>query len=108
VKAWFREKAADDSHQPALALQNMEAAKRIVEQGYGITIIPETAVRREIEAGLLKRLQVEEFDLSVDYHLFYFKGKVLSRAAEAFLETLCDLKVFSNGENLRGKPWKNP
>ena len=79
----------------------MEAAKRIVEEGYGVTIIPTTASQREIETGMLKHLDVEEFDLTVDYGLFYPKGRIFSRAAEAFLETLCTIGIFSHGENLR-------
>jgi DNA-binding transcriptional LysR family regulator len=86
----------------------MEAAKRIVEEGYGVTIIPATAARREIDAGLLKRLDVEGFALTVDYGLFYPKGRLFSGAAEAFLATLCNLGIFSHGENLRGHPWRTP
>ena len=101
VKRWFQENATDDFPHQTLSLANMEAAKRIVEEGYGVTIIPTTASQREIETGLLKRLDVEEFDLTVDYGLFYPKGRIFSRAAEAFLETLCTIGIFSDGENLR-------
>jgi DNA-binding transcriptional LysR family regulator len=101
VKRWFQENATDDFPHQALSLANMEAAKRIVEEGYGVTIIPTTASQREIETGMLKHLDVEEFDLTVDYGLFYPKGRIFSRAAEAFLETLCTIGIFSHGENLR-------
>ena len=106
VKRWFHENAGDDFPHQTLSLANMEAAKRIVEEGYGVTIIPATAARREIDAGLLKRLDVEGFALTVDYGLFYPKGRLFSGAAEAFLATLCGLGIFSHGENLRGHPWK--
>ncbi|MFH1017156.1 MAG: LysR family transcriptional regulator [Pseudomonadota bacterium] len=106
VKRWFQENAGGDFPRQTLSLANMEAAKRIVEEGYGVTIIPATAARREIEAGLLKRLDVEGFALTVDYGLFYPKGRFFSGAAEAFLETLYGLGIFSHGENLRGNPWK--
>ncbi len=79
----------------------MEAAKRIVEEGYGVTIIPSSAARREIESGLLKCLAVQGFDLTVDYGLFYPKGRLFSRAATPFLETLYTLDIFSHGKNLQ-------
>lgn len=106
VKRWFRENAGDDFPRQTLSMANMEAAKRIVEEGYGVTIIPATAARREIKAGLLKRLNVEGFSLTVDYGLFYPKGRLFSGAAEAFLTTLCSLGIFSHGGNLCGQPWR--
>ena len=106
VKKWFQENAADDFPRQTLSLANMEAAKRIVEEGYGVTIIPSSAACREIEAGLLKRLRVTDFDLTVDYGLFYPKGRPFSRAADAFLEVLCGLGIFSHGANLRSRPGK--
>jgi len=100
VRKWFQEKAADDFPRQALSLANMEAAKRIVEEGYGVTIIPETAALREIASGLLTRLDVRGFDVTVDYGLFYRRERALSRVAESFLETLSPLGIFSHGANL--------
>jgi DNA-binding transcriptional LysR family regulator len=102
VKRWFQANAGGNFPYQTLSLANLEAAKRTVEEGYGMTIIPATAARREIEAGLLKRLNVEKFALNVDYGLFYPKGRLFSRAVEAFLETIRNLGIFSHGENLRG------
>lgn len=103
VQKWFRKNAAGDFPRQTLSLANMEAAKRIVEEGYGVTIIPTSAARREIEAGLLARLNVKKFDLTVDYGLFHPTGRIFSRAAEAFLEVLCGIGVFSHGGNLRAR-----
>ena len=103
VKRWFQANAGGNFPHQTLSVANMEAAKRIVEEGYGVTIIPTTAARREIEAGLLKRIEVENFALTVDYGLFYARGRLFSRTTEAFLETICNLGIFSHGENLRGR-----
>jgi DNA-binding transcriptional LysR family regulator len=103
VKQWFQANAGGNFPHQILSVANMEAAKRIVEEGYGVTIIPATAARREIEAGLLKRLDVEDFALTVDYGLFYARGRLFSRTTEAFLETVCNLGIFSHGENLRSR-----
>ena len=81
VKRWFQQNATADFPHQTLSLANMEAAKRIVEEGYGVTIIPAIAAQREIDAGLLKRLTVEGFDITVDYGLIYPKGRLFSRAA---------------------------
>jgi len=101
VKRWFQKNGTNKFPHQTLSLANMEAAKRIVEEGYGVTIIPATAAQREIAAGLLKRLNVTGFDLTVDYGLFFPKGRILSRTAAAFLETLCHLGIFSHGAMLR-------
>lgn len=101
VKRWFLENAAAEFPRQTLSLANMEAAKRIVEEGYGVTIIPTSAARREIDAGLLKSLNVAGFNLNVDYGLFHLKGVPFSRAAEAFLEVLCGSGVFSHSADLR-------
>jgi DNA-binding transcriptional LysR family regulator len=103
VKKWFQENTADVFPRQTLSLANMEAAKRIVEEGYGVTIIPTSAACREIEAGLLKRLRIVDFNLTVDYGLYYPKGRRFSRAAEAFLEVLGGLGIFSHCKNLRNR-----
>ena len=84
-------------------LENVEAAKRIVEEGYGITIIPESAVGRDIRSGLLKSLDLETFDLFVDFYLFHLKGKVFSKAAETFLKMLSAVRILSHTENLKDR-----
>lgn len=101
VRQWFQKNATKRFPHQMLSLANLEAAKRIVEEGYGVTIIPTTAARREIDAGLLKRLPVRGFDLTVDYGLFFPRNKRFSRAAEAFLETIHQLGIFSHGERLK-------
>jgi DNA-binding transcriptional LysR family regulator len=50
----------------------------------GITIIPEVSIRRELHAGLLRRINLDGFDLSFDYYLFYKKGKIFSNAVGLF------------------------
>ena len=89
-----------DYPKKSIELQNVEAAKRTVVEGYGITITPEIAVRREIHLGLLKSIALVGFDLYFDYYLFYLKGKTFSKAAEAFIEMVSGFNLFSNPENL--------
>jgi hypothetical protein len=51
--------------------------------------------------GVLKAIEVEGFELSVDFCLFYFKGKILSRAAMTFLKMLYDTHRLSHSENMK-------
>jgi DNA-binding transcriptional LysR family regulator len=79
----------------------MEAAKRMVEEGYGITVFPEAAVKREISAGLLKRLRLEGLDLATSYYLLFLKSKKPSRAVEAFQKMLLNSPLLSHSKNVR-------
>jgi len=101
VKKWFQQKVGKNYPKRSIELQNIEAAKRTVIEGYGITIIPEISIRRELHVGLLKRINLDEFDLSFDYYLFYKKGKVFSKAIKAFLEILIKFRLLSHSDNLK-------
>ena len=103
----FEKMVGRDYPKKSIELQNVEAAKRTVVEGYGITITPEIAVRREIHLGLLKPIDLAGFDLYFDYYLFFLKGKTFSKAAEAFIELVSGIKLFSNPENLSKSLIKN-
>lgn len=80
-----------------IEVQNVETAKRLVEGGYGVTIIPEIAVRRELEAGWLKHVVLEEgLDLKASYYLLYPRKRPLSRYATAFLNLLPETIALTN------------
>ena len=102
VKRWFEKHLGRNSPGKSIALENVEAAKRMVEEGYGITAMPQSAVKREIDMGVLKALAVDGFELFVDFYLFYFKGKIFSRAAMTFLKMLYDTRRLSHSENMKG------
>ncbi|MBW2178310.1 MAG: LysR family transcriptional regulator, partial [Deltaproteobacteria bacterium] len=78
VKDWFEANVGKNYPRQSIELENIEAAKRAVGEGCGITIIPERAARREIDAGLLKRVYLDEFDISVDYYLSFHKKRTFS------------------------------
>jgi DNA-binding transcriptional LysR family regulator len=87
VKKWFR-KTIGAYPEKSFELENVEAAKRIVEDGYGITIVCEKAAEREIKEGRLKTVLVEDFSIAFDVYLFFLKGKTFSMASKAFLSAL--------------------
>jgi DNA-binding transcriptional LysR family regulator len=101
VKEWFDKFSRQKFPYRSIELQNLEAAKRTVIEGYGITVTPEIAVRREIHLGLLKQLHLKDFSLWFDYYVLISKGKIFSKASQAFMEMLADFKLLSEAENLK-------
>ena len=100
VKGWFEANIGRDYPKRSIELENIEAVKRAVTEGCGITIVPERAVRRELDSGLLKRIYLDDFGLSVDYHLSFLKKKSFSRATIAFLELLPELQMLNQADDL--------
>jgi DNA-binding transcriptional LysR family regulator len=71
---------------PALELGNIEAVKKAVEAGLGISIVSRCAVQREVDAGTLKALRVRGVPLERQLFYCWRKGKEFSRAAKAFVD----------------------
>lgn len=78
----------------SIILNNVESIKRAVENNLGISILPKMAVEREIKLGFLHTAKIENISLSRELHYVYRNDKVLSRAAEEFLEM--SINHFSN------------
>jgi len=74
---------------PTMELDNMEATKKMVEEGLGIAMLPNVAVEREVRAGELHRIYVDGLTMPKrQIALIYRRGRPLSRAAEAFVRLL--------------------
>lgn len=86
--SWFREVAGSDIHAGSVTIANLEATKRLVASGFGVSALPQLAVTEELANGVLVRVDVEKFDLVIDYHLFFQTNRILSRAARSFLALL--------------------
>jgi DNA-binding transcriptional LysR family regulator len=41
-----------------MELDNIDAAKKMVEQGFGVALLPQTSVADELEAGVLAEVEV--------------------------------------------------
>ncbi len=67
---------------------HIEAVKKAVEAGLGVSIVPEISVRRELDAKLVTALNIEGFDLQADYYLVHFDNRKISTATQAFLYAL--------------------
>jgi len=74
---------------PTMELDNMEAAKKMVEKGLGIAILPMVAVEQEVRRGDLCQVRVEGMTMPQrEISLIYRRNRPLSRAAQAFVGLL--------------------
>lgn len=87
IKKWFRITLGAYPVK-SFELENVEAAKSIVEEGYGITIVCQRAAEREINEGRLRTVAVKNFSITFDVYLFFLKGRSFSIASKKFLRAL--------------------
>ncbi len=73
---------------PVMELNSLEAIKRSVAAGLGVSFISEHTIELETTLGLLKRKTISDFRLKRQLFLVYSPSKRVSKAAQAFLEML--------------------
>ena len=71
-----------------IELPTIEAIKRFVAMGNGVAIVPHLTVARELEAGDLVRVPIEDLEVRRVLRLVHRRQATLSYAAKAFLQTL--------------------
>lgn len=71
-----------------LAFDNVETIKRAVEVGIGVSLLPKPTVQREVEAGSLRTVEIENNELIRPLGIIHRRGKELSATAERFIELL--------------------
>lgn len=71
-----------------ITLGNLEAIKRSVEAGLGVSIVPEIAVRREVQTGALHALSIAEQLEERSFNYIYRHDRVLSPPARIFAALL--------------------
>ncbi|HEY8193283.1 MAG TPA: LysR family transcriptional regulator [Gaiellaceae bacterium] len=77
-----------------MELDNIDAAKKMVEQGLGVALLPHTAVAGELEAGTLRGVSLSDAP-SLKREIVIFRRRdtgPASGALEAFLNCLSDLR----------------
>lgn len=86
----------DELHIPEninMYLGNIDAIKKAVSSNLGISLIPYVAVKFELQFGLLKILNIAEYQLDYPYSLIYNKNKALSATSKKFVEFIrCNMK----------------
>ena len=76
-----------------MRLGSTEAVKRAVEENLGVSIVGESTVSREIEAGFLSCIEIEGVDLFKELNIVFLKGKLLTNVHKEFIKFLSDRKV---------------
>ncbi len=85
----FASQMLDNSHthpENFLVMANLEAIKRSVEIGLGVSIVPALSVQRELESGRLHVMDIEGSKPGSTFVYAHHKDKELTRPARAFLE----------------------
>ena len=71
-----------------LIISNQEAIKHAVMEGIGISIMSKISVDVEIKAGLIKAIEIEDYDLRREINLVYDQRKHITPAGHAFFKLL--------------------
>ena len=101
IQTWFEDNMGMSHPRHVVELENIEATKRMLIEGYGYSMLPEIAVRYELESGQLKRLHFDGAGVNINYHLYFMSGGIFSLATETFLRELANSSMFSHHQNLR-------
>jgi len=85
----FEQALATERVTPATVIEmnNIEAIKQTIRAGIGVTIIPEIAIRIDVEKGEMVRVCWAD-DLETGLLMIHYKDKWRSPAVEAFMETM--------------------
>jgi len=74
-------------------MDNVETIKRAVELGLGLSVLPLPSVQHEISSGTLVTKPFAEGNYTRPIGVLVRKGKYLSRAAQAVLDTFKGAKT---------------
>ncbi|WP_411704134.1 LysR substrate-binding domain-containing protein [Edaphovirga cremea] len=88
MSSWFKRHTSTLAPENTVTISNIEATKRLISSGYGVTAIPHLAVFDELEQGEMVELTVKGFNLAVDYYLVCHSERKLSHAALGFISLM--------------------
>ncbi|HZY63862.1 MAG TPA: LysR family transcriptional regulator [Edaphobacter sp.] len=69
-----------------MEVESGELMKRFILSGLGIGFLPSANIADEVKRGDLEIVRIESLRLSRDLGIVYLKGKLMTKAARAFLE----------------------
>ncbi|MDF2614137.1 MAG: transcriptional regulator, LysR family [Clostridia bacterium] len=78
--------AAGVKTKPTIEIGSIEAIKKFVISGIGISLLPQMAVEEEIASGVMSRLEWSDRNFGILTRMIYHKDKWLSPAIKAFIE----------------------
>ena len=100
VEDWLASVSLEYKPERFIELENVETAKRLVEEGYGISIMPHVAVLRELQYSRLKIINLPKLNLTASYYLYYLKKRKASRATQTFLALFPQAVALSHAHNI--------
>lgn len=71
---------------------SLEAIKKMVEFGVGISFVPAVAVKEEIALGRLKQYEIRDLNLTRHFSLVYCSNRCLSPLEEKFKDYVANLR----------------
>lgn len=72
----------------AVEMDHLEAIKRTVEVGYGITVAPSFAISREVSLGTLAAVPLADPQAALTLYYVHYADRRLSPAAQTFVDVL--------------------
>ncbi|HEX4923351.1 MAG TPA: LysR family transcriptional regulator [Bdellovibrionales bacterium] len=73
---------------PVFESSNVGTVKRVIESGVGWGFLPAHSIRKQVRTGRLKRIEVEDFEYSVDMICYFPKNLKSLKALDVFLKVL--------------------
>ena len=81
-----------------MELQRTEAIIKMVELGFGVTILPHSSVHKHVAAGTLRTAPVRGLDARWEFGVAYLKSDYLAPALKSFLQ-LCRAYIGREGKS---------
>ena len=75
-----------------MIISNQEGIKHAVLHNLGISIMSEKSVEIEVKAGLIKTLELDNYNLNREIHIIYHRKKHITPAGRIFLD-LCKKNI---------------
>ncbi len=80
----------------AMELDSLEATKRMVEEGLGIALVPLVTIERELEAGILVKVDLVDAEpIKRPISLIYRRHRKRPRTVQAFIDTMAEIYALS-------------
>ncbi len=73
---------------PVFETENVGTLKRAIESGLGWGFLPSHAIRKQVRAGRISQVQVEDLKYSVNVNLYYRKDASTQQMHETFFQAL--------------------
>ena len=78
---------------PVLEVGNADLICSIVEQGMGISFLPDFATQKAVEEGRLKYLDTEKFEIDIWKQLLYHRDKWVTDSMKYVIDFLAEKNV---------------